>query len=163
MENAEITTEFVRTSSYEYVVTRELVEVLFPESSALVARHEYGNPRFVVPKHYHRGIASFGLNGRGKPIYININYYGFGEKHLGKKVVAKVRIQRKIVIEETGTFQYIIVNVIRDRKKEDLDPLFRLQFGILREVITDHLDEAVLIPETGTEETGRFVRFKRLP
>ena len=155
------TTKTDRKSHYEDLITREMVAVTFPKNSDFVPEHSFGDPPFVVPAHYHRGV-SFGRTPSYRPLWVNINYFGFDPEQVGRNVSAKITIQKKITEEAGAKYEFLIINIFRDENKERLASKFRLKIGVTRDAIKERPDEGALIPETGTERTGRFVWFERI-
>ncbi|MFA5163730.1 MAG: hypothetical protein WC441_04430 [Patescibacteria group bacterium] len=142
---------------YETVVTRERTVVFIPKNVEVINEHTYGDPPYKVPRHYHRGIATFGVNEAGVPIYVNVHYFGFNVKHLGKNVSATVSVK----IKSKAGKKYVIIDVNRDQKKENDRGQWLLKIGVDTEGVTsDNIEETAPVVIPGTDKCVMFKRIK---
>jgi len=142
---------------YETVVTREKTVVFLPKNVQIIPEHTYGDPPYKVPSHYHRGIATFGVNEIGVPIYVNVQYFGFTAAQLGKNVSGTVSLK----IKTKAGKSYVLVDVKRDKKQEKDRGQWILKIGADMEAITaENIEDAspVIIP--GTDKCILFKRIK---
>lgn len=140
---------------YQDLFFRNRARIFLPKNVKAVPRHTFGASDREVPAHYQRPVYSFGRDDQGRTICINVHYYGFDVESLGRHVSAKVVFQKKI---KSGR-QFLIINVIREKKTEWLEPRFEVKMGVDVDDISpdDDYEDLVLIP--GTE---KCLCFKRL-